>query len=127
MKAEKLICTRIIYSESAFAELVLWRVPKYLAGSLHNFKYRLAYVVCGECVLRYDNEIEQGDHRHFKGKESAYIFTTPEQLIADFQQDIISTFSGTAPNSQNFISEKKFSLVALIIDSSICMVCPLVC
>ncbi len=88
MKAEKLICTRIIYSESAFAELVLWRVSKSLAGSLHSFKYRLAYVVCGECVLRYDNEIGKGDHRHFEGKESAYIFTTPEQLIADFQQDI---------------------------------------
>jgi hypothetical protein len=88
MKAEKLICTRIIYSESAFAELVLWRVPKSPAGSLHNFKYRLAFVVCGKCVLRYDNETGKGDHRHFEGKENAYQFTTPEQLIADFQQDI---------------------------------------
>jgi hypothetical protein len=38
--------------------------------------------------LRYDNEIGKGDHRHFAGKESAYAFTTPEQLIADFQKDI---------------------------------------
>ena len=88
MKAIKLISTRIVYSESAFAELVLWRLPKPLSGSLHEFKYRLAYVVRGECVLRYDNEAGKGDHRHFDGKESVYLFTTPEQLVADFQNDI---------------------------------------
>jgi hypothetical protein len=55
---------------------------------LHRFKYRLAYVVLGECVLRYDNELGKGDHRHFDGKESLYVFTTPEQLVTDFQNDI---------------------------------------
>jgi len=88
MKAIQLICTRIIYSESAFAELVLWRLPQPLRGSPHYFKYRLVYSVGGECVLRYDNETGKGDHRHFGGKEGVYIFTTPEQLIADFQNDI---------------------------------------
>ncbi len=88
MEAVELICTRIIYSESAFAELVLWRLPESLDGSLHKFKYRLAYVVNGECVLRYDNEAGKGDHRHFGEAESAYLFTSPEQLIADFQKDI---------------------------------------
>ena len=88
MKAVELICARIAYSELAFAELVLWRLPKPLDGSLHRFKYRLAYVVRGDCVSRYDNEVGRGDHRHFGRKESAYAFTTPEQLIADFQNDI---------------------------------------
>ncbi|HMA86887.1 MAG TPA: DUF6516 family protein [Desulfosalsimonadaceae bacterium] len=88
MKALELVNTRIIYSESAFAELVLWRLPKPLGGCLHEFKYRLAYVVGGQCVLRYDNEAGKGDHRHFNGKESAYRFTTPDQLVADFQSDI---------------------------------------
>lgn len=88
MKAVELIGTRIPYSESAFAELVLWRLPKPIDGSSHRFKYRLAYVVRGECVLRYDNEVGKGDHRHFGKKESAYVFTTPEQLITDFQKDI---------------------------------------
>jgi hypothetical protein len=49
---------------------------------------KLAYVVRGECVLRYDNEVGKGDHRHFGKKESAYAFTTPDKLIADFQKDI---------------------------------------
>lgn len=88
MKAVQLVHTRIAYSEIAFAELVLWRVPKPLAGSSHEFKYRLAYVVDGVCVLRYDNEGGKGDHRHAGGKERAYAFTSPEKLIADFQRDI---------------------------------------
>lgn len=88
MKAVQLVSTRITYSETAFAELVLWRLPKAVAGSAHGFKYRLAYVVRGECVLRYDNEVGKGDHKHFGGIESAYDFTTPDQLIADFQSDI---------------------------------------
>ncbi len=88
MKAVELICTRVVYTESAFAELVLWRLPKPLEGSTHLFKYRLAYVVGGECVLRYDNEAGKGDHRHYGGRQSAYGFTTPERLVADFQKDI---------------------------------------
>ena len=88
MKAVELVSTRITYSESAFAALVLWRLPKPIEGSPHGFKYRLAYVVRGECVLRYDNEAGKGDHRHFGGKERVYAFTTPEQLLADFQHDI---------------------------------------
>ncbi len=88
MKGVRLISARILYSESAFAELVLWRLPKPVEGSAHGFKYRLAYVVRGECVLRYDNEVGKDDHRHFGQTESDYTFTTPDQLIADFQRDI---------------------------------------
>ena len=88
MEAVELTCTHIAYAESAFAELVLWSLPKPLEGSLHGFKYRLAFIVRGECVLRYDNEAGKGDRRHFGAKESAYVFTTPEQVIADFQKDI---------------------------------------
>jgi len=88
MKAVELISTRVIYSEELFAELVLWRLPEPIKGSSHHFKYRLAYVVSGTCVLRYDNETGKGDHRHFGGKEMAYTFKTPEKLLADFQRDI---------------------------------------
>lgn len=88
MKAVKLLATRVVYAESAFAELVLWRLSEPVGGSTHAFKYRLAYVVDGECVLRYDNEVGKGDHRHSGEGEQAYAFTTPEQLIADFQCDI---------------------------------------
>jgi len=88
MKAAELFRQRIIYAEDRFAELVLWRLPKPLAGSKHSFKYRLAYVVNEVCVIRYDNEAGKGDHRHWGETERAYKFSTPEKLLADFQGDI---------------------------------------
>jgi hypothetical protein len=88
MKAVALLQGRIVFSESAFAELVLWQVPQPVPGSTHRFKYRLAYVADGVCVVRYDNEAGKGDHRHVGGRENAYTFETPDQLVADFQRDI---------------------------------------
>lgn len=88
MKALKLIRTRIVYSEVAFAELALWQLPKPLAGCAHRFKYRLAYIVNGVCVLRYDNESGKGDHRHYAGKQRAYVFSSSDKLISAFQADI---------------------------------------
>jgi hypothetical protein len=88
MKATLLVWNRIVYSESSFAELILWQVPTPVEGSTHRFKYRLAYIVDGICVVRYDNERKKGDHHHFGEKENSYAFISPEQLVADFQQDI---------------------------------------
>lgn len=88
MKATELFRQRIVLAENKFAELVLWRLPHPLSGSAHPFKYRLAYVVNEECVLRYDNEAGKGDHRHWGEKEFHYRFSTPERLLADFQHDI---------------------------------------
>lgn len=88
MNATLLLRRRIVYSEHAFAEFVLWLLPRPLAGSAHRYKYRLAYVARGQCVIRYDNEAGKGDHAHFAGKESKYRFASPERLIADFQSQI---------------------------------------
>lgn len=88
MKAKALVDTRIVYSESTFAELVLWQLAKPLPGSMHSFKYRLAYVVKGVCVIRYDNETGKGDHRHTVARKVQYVFVTIEKLLADFQRDI---------------------------------------
>lgn len=44
--------------------------------------------MAGKCVLRYDNESGKGDHHHFGDMEELYDFSTVEQLIADFEQDI---------------------------------------
>ena len=88
MKAKLLVRQRTIVSESAFAEMVIWDLPEPLEGSQHSFKYRLAFVVNGECVLRYDNEAGKGDHRHLKGRERAYEFVSPRQLASDFFADI---------------------------------------
>jgi Family of unknown function (DUF6516) len=71
-----------------FVEIVVWRTPQPVRGSRHSFKYRLALVRNGACVLRYDNEAGKGDHRHTGEREEAYPFRTPEALLADFWRDV---------------------------------------
>lgn len=88
MRAELLLRERHILDERAFVELVVWRLPGPLPGSGHVFKYRLAYVRDGACVLRYDNESGKGDHRHAEGREMPYRFTGPDKLLADFWRDV---------------------------------------
>ena len=38
--------------------------------------------------VRYDNERGKGDHRHLGDREDDYVFTTIEQLPADFERDV---------------------------------------
>jgi hypothetical protein len=88
MKATPLIRRRVVLAPDAFVEVAVWRVPEPVSPSDHSFKYRLAYVVRGECVVRYDNERGKGDHRHVGSRETHYTFLTPDQLMTDFNADI---------------------------------------
>ncbi|HXW23568.1 MAG TPA: DUF6516 family protein [Xanthobacteraceae bacterium] len=88
MKAEGLMNERHVLDERSFVEIVIWRVPRPLLSSAHGFKYRLAFVVDGVCVLRYDNEPGKGDHRHAGDKEEPYAFTTYDALLTDFWNDV---------------------------------------
>lgn len=88
MKAQPLFNRRIQVAETAFAELVAWIVPDPVPGSRHAYKYRMAFVVEGVCVLRYDNEAGKGDHRHWGEQETPYVFTDIDRLVADFLNDI---------------------------------------
>jgi hypothetical protein len=88
MQAEALAYERHVLAEDAFAEIVVWRVPRAVKGSRHRFKYRLALIVRGECVLRYDNEAGKGDHRHVGKVETVYAFRDHEKLLADFWADV---------------------------------------
>lgn len=88
MKAVLLIRRRVVLAPDAFVEVVVWRVPQPVPPSAHAFKYRLAYIVAGECVLRYDNERNKGDRRHVGTVEAPYAFAIPDQLMADFNADM---------------------------------------
>lgn len=83
-----LVRRRVVLAADAFAEVVIWRVPAPVWPTRHGLKYRLAYVVAGRCVLRYDNEAGKGDHRHAESGEVTYTFTTTEQLLSDFAADV---------------------------------------
>ena len=90
MRAIGTIRRRIVLAEGAVAEVAIWRVLQPVSLSRHGFKYRLAYVVGGasQYVLRYDNERGKGDHRHVGTVDAPYVFSTPDQLMADFNADI---------------------------------------
>lgn len=88
MKAELLFKDRILQGEKGFAELVLWHLPTAVPGSGHSFKYRLALVINGVCVLRYDNKSGKGDHKQIGEIETAYTFESPRQLLMDFWHDV---------------------------------------
>ncbi len=62
---------RHVLDERSFVEIVIWRVPGLVRGSGHEYKYRLAFVVDGVCVLRYDNEAAKGDHRSISAIEKS--------------------------------------------------------
>ena len=88
MDADLMLNERHAVSENAFVEMVVWRLSSPVSGSHHGFKYRLALVVNGRCVLRYDNEAGKGDHRHVGENEIPYVFTTSQALLDDFWNDV---------------------------------------
>jgi hypothetical protein len=88
MPGEPLLDERHVLGESTFVELVVWRVPAAVRGSRHGYRYRLALVVDGVCVLRYDNEAGKGDHRHVRDEEHDDRFKSADQLLADFWKDV---------------------------------------
>ena len=88
MKTRELFNRRVPVTAQSFAELVLWELAAPLSGSKHCYKYRLAFVVSGECVLRYDNEAGKGDHKHVSGNEVKYYFVEIDKLVADFFEDV---------------------------------------
>lgn len=88
MKATSLLNERIVISENAFVEMVVWDIPESLKGRDHFYRYRLALVIDQECVLCYDNEPGKGDHKHLGGTEVEYLFSTIEVMLEDFWNDV---------------------------------------
>ena len=76
------------FDDGAVAELVIWEVPMPVIGSQHFYKYRLYDGRGGKRIVGYDNERGKGDHRHRKGREATYRFTTVERLVNDFLADV---------------------------------------
>ena len=74
--------------EAGFIEVIVCRLPQALSGSTHGIKYRLAYVVASQCVLRYDNEAGKGDHRHVGEKETPCVFVSIDQMLDDFSAGV---------------------------------------
>jgi len=76
------------FDDGAILEAIVWKLATPIAGSTHPYKYRLFYGYAAERVICYDNERPKGDHRHYRQRESAYAFVSPEHLINDFLADV---------------------------------------
>jgi hypothetical protein len=75
---------KAVYPDGAIIEMTIWAVSESVSGSTHFLKYSLFYGIPGTRIIGYDNEFGKGDHKHIGGHEEIYLFTTVEQLIADF-------------------------------------------
>jgi hypothetical protein len=69
MEAELLFHQRIDYDDGGIVEMLFYGRP-------------------GIREVGYDNERGKGDHRHLRGVESPYRFSTVEQLMSDFWSDV---------------------------------------
>jgi hypothetical protein len=88
MKAKQLVRRKEVRADGSIIEIVIWELPEPITACKHRFKYRLAYVVAGICVVRYDNERGKGDHRHVGSVESPYCFSGIAELLVDFRNDV---------------------------------------
>jgi len=88
MKAELHFDLEFDLNERSMVGVVIWRVPEPVRGSDHPYKYRAAFIVDGECVLRFDNEAGKGDHIHVGNKERPYEFVDPDQLMVDYWAEV---------------------------------------
>lgn len=88
MSAVELMNRRIQIADNAFATIRILQIDPALIGSEHLYKYSLAYIVDGVCVMRYDNERDKDDHKHIGDREYPVTFTDIQHLIASFQEDI---------------------------------------
>lgn len=74
--------------------MVIWRVPRPIAGSIHEYKYRLYFGRDGQRIVGFDNERGKGDHCHLDGTERSYQFTSVDQLVADFLFEVSRRMPG---------------------------------
>ena len=88
MNAVLLHRERLDLDDGSIVEMVLWPVSDPVAGSYHPYKYRLYFGRGGVRLVGYDNERGKGDHRHRRGIEEPYRFTTVEKLVSDFLADV---------------------------------------
>ena len=88
MAARLITQRREVRSDGSIVEAVIWERDEPIPPCEHRFKYRLALVVNGDCIVRYDNERGKGDHRHIGEDELPYRFVDLDRLLVDFRNDV---------------------------------------
>lgn len=79
---------KFLLDSGAIVQIKIWQLPGATKETPHGLKYSLFYGRAGERIVGYDNEAGKGDHRHYREREETYRFTTYQNLLADFWQDV---------------------------------------
>jgi Family of unknown function (DUF6516) len=79
---------KLLLDSGAIVQIKVWQLPEATGERPHALKYSLFYGHPGERIVGYDNEAGKGDHRHYREREEPYQFTTYQNLLADFWQDV---------------------------------------
>ena len=87
-KAKLLFEDRVSYPDGAILEMRTWQLPESDTERPHGLKYSLFFGRDGQRIISYDNERGKGDHRHYRDREEPYAFSTMEQMMADFLDDV---------------------------------------
>lgn len=87
-RATLVIDRKITLENGTILQAVVWELPIPLKGSLHRYKYRLFCGLQGKCLVRFDNELGKGDHKHVMDLESPYLFRDIPTLLQDFRDEI---------------------------------------
>ncbi|KAG0162257.1 hypothetical protein DFQ28_001621 [Apophysomyces sp. BC1034] len=103
-KATLLFEDRMTYPDGAILEMRIWRLPERDAERPHGLKYSLFYGRESARIIGYDNERGKGDHRHYRDREEPYIFSTAEQMVADFLDDVERERGGARDMGRRFVS-----------------------
>ncbi|BDA82591.1 hypothetical protein Sa4125_01330 [Aureimonas sp. SA4125] len=88
MAALLLINRKIVRTDGSIIQVRVWQLPQPSTERPHGLKYSLFYGRAGQRLVGYDNETGKGDHRHYGDREEAYVFTSLERLIDDFEVDV---------------------------------------
>lgn len=88
MKATLIAKSKEIHDDGSVIEIVVWKLSEPTPPCDHLYKYRLYFGSSGVCRVRYDNERGKGDHKHINSTETVYIFSTIDQLLDDFENDV---------------------------------------
>jgi hypothetical protein len=88
MKAKLVAKSKEIHDDGSIVEVVIWELSEPVPPCSHGYKYRLYFGSGGICRVRYDNERGKGDHKHVNLVETGYTFSTIDQLLDDFEQDM---------------------------------------
>lgn len=86
MPSKPIFYEKRIEEDGSIIEMKIWKVPV-SDKNPNGVRYSLYWVKEEKVIVGYDNHYPKGHHRHYGEKEETYIFTTIENLIADFLKD----------------------------------------